>query len=144
MIVIREKGPQRPVNKASGQGFPLARPADVTSKIVSRDSPACIGHLLILDGERKKVDPLSNLIGRNNGHQDHRFSKGHDGRTASLSGYSSCFYVQCLPVNIYGTILNHWYTFPFAELRIHPEKRYFLLKIRPERALPTFGDRVLL
>jgi hypothetical protein len=53
---LGNRGPNGPVDQTGGEGFFLAGPADLPSKVIARDAAGRIDFFLIFHGKGQKID----------------------------------------------------------------------------------------
>ena len=90
-IIFRKQGPQRAVDQTGGEGFFFTGTADFSPEKAARNPAGRIGHLLVIYGEGKKIDPLPDVLGRDDGDQDDGFAVLDPYRAGGLFGHATGF-----------------------------------------------------
>jgi hypothetical protein len=101
-----KKGPEGAIDKSRDQGFPIARPPFPLEE-ASRDPSRCIGHFLVIDGERDKVNAFPLLFRGNGCDQYDRFTILYQDSTIGLPGHPSRFDRKGSSAKIDLQLLNH-------------------------------------
>ena len=113
MIIIGKQRPQWPVYQAGNKRLNLPRPSHIPSKKIPGYLPTGVRHFQIFHRQGKKIDPLTNLICCNGGHQYNGFTGCDNDRPVCLFGNTTCFNIDIPATNLNRVIFHHYFIYPF-------------------------------